>query len=499
MNKIQPVNASISKQLFRLVFSLYCIIAIIVTAVQVITEYRYTQHSIQKELQSYQRIFGPVLAKALWDLDKGQVNDIINGLSQVPVIVGVKIERLQENKLIAYAGINSAKPEAVIEQSFSYQFPITYQLGNVSQPLGQATLYSNSSIVLDRIKLNFIFLLLNAFIKGLALALIFWWASNLIIIMPLKRLTHAINKLNFSNLEGFSLDLKTNQDNELGSIERSFSSTVEELAEAKKSVLDFNQRLEDKVQERTQELKSATLKAETSAQAKSEFLATMSHELRTPMNGIQGMLYLLKGTQIDNKQQQYIDIASQSADELLELINNILDLAKADANKLELDIRDFNLNKLFEDTVSLLTASIKDEALTLQLNNSSIDSAMVRGDPARLKQILLNLIGNAIKFSQQGQITITPKLNKFYNDSEYQLTVSIKDPGCGISQKVLPTLFERFVQADSSSTRQYDGSGLGLAISKQLCELMQGNIRVDSTLGEGSCFTFEVTLLPTQS
>lgn len=496
MSEIPPVNTSITKQLFKMVFSLYCIIAIIVTVVQVITEYRYTQQSIQEELQSYQRIFGPVLAKALWDLDKEQVNDIINGLSQVPVIVGVKIERLQENKLIAYAGINSAKPEAVIDRSFSYQFPILYQLGNVSQPLGQATLYSNSSIVLNRIKLNFVFLLLNAFIKGLALAIIFWWASKLIIVMPLNRLIQAISRLRFSNLEVFSLDLKTNQDNELGSIERSFSTTVEELAEAKKSVLDFNQRLENKVQERTQELKSATLKAEASAQAKSEFLATMSHELRTPMNGIQGMLYLLKGTSIDNKQQQYVDIASQSATDLLSLINNILDLAKSDANKLELNIEEFDLNKLLEDVISLLSASIKNEALTLQLNNSSIDSGIVSGDPAKLKQVLLNLIGNAIKFSQQGQITVTAKLDKFHNDSEYRLTVSIKDSGCGISQKVLPKLFERFVQADSSSTRQHDGSGLGLAISKQLCELMQGNITVDSTLGEGSCFTFVITLLP---
>lgn len=496
MNDIESTTKSISQQLFKIIFSLYCLIAITITAVQMVVEYRHTQDSIRKELQSYQNIFGPVLAKALWDLDKEQTNDIIKGLSQVPVIVGVKIERLQDNKMIPYAGINSAKSKAAIEQKFHYQFPITYQVAGLEQPLGQATLYSDASIVLNRIELGFMLLLLSALIKGFALAFIFWWVSKLILVTPLNRLIQAIGKLNYSNLESFSLNLKTNKDNELGCIERSFSETVIELAQAKKDVLDFNIRLEKEVQKRTLELEVQTLKAESSAKAKSEFLATMSHELRTPMNGIQGMLYLLKKNQPDQKRLEYINIANNCADDLLSLINNILDLEKSDADKLSLNIQEFELSNLLTGSINLLDSTIKDKNITLDLNARGVDIGIVRGDPARLKQILLNLIGNAIKFSDQGSVKIIATLDRFYKPFKHRLKVSIEDQGCGIPEKLLPLLFDRFVQADSSSTRNHSGTGLGLAICKDLCELMGGSIEVNSELGKGSCFSFEIILLP---
>jgi signal transduction histidine kinase len=501
---IQP-KKSLSAQLFKLIFGLYCLIAISVTVVQIIEEYRYTQQAIAEELKIYEKIFGPVLAKALWNLDREQMKDITQGFSEVPIIVGIKIERLKDNEFIPFADRNTGQPSHTMSNQFSYAFPIEYTVAGSVQPLGQATIYSDSSIVLDRVKLGFIFLIINALIKGIALWFIFWWAHKKLVITPLNTLTQSISNLKFDNLSSFNLNLniKKEDENELTIIETSFFEMVNELAKAKQHVSHFNQRLEHEVIERTLELEKSindaealTHIAESATQAKSIFLATVSHELRPPMNGIQGMLFLLDQSNLDEKQKDDIEIASHCATGLLTLIDDLLDLSKIEAGKYIIDHRRFDVFPVFNELVILLESGMKSNDVKIIMDVENIRNLQAIGDPMRLRQVLTNLIGNAIKFTHKGHIRISTAIsdNSIQATDEFYLTVFIKDTGIGIPTDNLQNVFESFTQSDSSTTREYGGSGLGLSISKHLCELMGGKISVTSEVNSGSCFTFYIKL-----
>lgn len=503
MSSTLNAKYSLSTQLFRLIFGLYCLIAISVTAIQMIEEFRYTQKDIAEELKTYEHIFGPLLAKALWNLDREQVNDVLLGLEQVPVIIGIKIERLQDSDLIPYAEKYLSQSNLAINRQFSYTFPIEYSSNKIVQYLGQVTIFSDSSIVFDRVKLGFIFLVVNALIKGLCLWIIFWWASKKLLITPLKTLTQSISRVKFDNLSSLKIDLKIKKENELSLIEQSFTKMILELSKAKNQVSDFNQRLENEVTHRTLELEKSkndaealTLIAESATQAKSIFLATMSHELRTPMNGIQGMLYLLGRSDLNEKQKQHIEVASNSAKGLLVLIDDILDLSKIEAGKYTIDHSHFYVHPIFNELIILLTSAMKNDNIKILLDADNIRSLQAIGDPLRLRQILANLIGNAIKFTSQGHIRVSTEIsdNSASLNNEFYLTVAVEDTGIGISAENTRILFENFSQADSSTTRGYGGCGLGLAISKHLSELMGGDISVTSEEGIGSCFKFHIKL-----
>jgi signal transduction histidine kinase len=493
---------SLSAQLFKLIFGLYCLIAVSVTTIQIIEEYRYTQDIITEELKSYEKIFGPVLAKALWNLDREQVNDIMQGFSEVPVIVGIEIQRLQDNKLVPFSEKNLNKNNPTINNQFSYSFPITYNVAGMDHSLGQSTIYSDSSVVFDRVKLGFSFLILNAVIKGIALWIIFWWVSKKLLIAPLNILTRSISDVKFDNLSSFHIDLKIKNENELSIIENAFNNMVLELSKAKQHVNDFNKSLEKEVKRRTIELEKSkndaealTYIAECATQAKSDFLATMSHELRTPMNGVQGMLYLLNQSDLDQKQKDYIKIASNSAKGLLIQIDDILDISKIEAGKFEINNSSFDVYPIFNELVKSFTLTLNNNNVEILLEAENIRSLQAIGDPQRLRQILTNLIGNAIKFTQHGHIHISTEIHDApESNNMFYLSVSIEDTGIGIKSDNIERIFETFAQADSSTTREYGGSGLGLTICKQLCELMGGDITVTSKEGSCSCFNFYITL-----
>ncbi|MFT5692563.1 MAG: signal transduction histidine kinase/CheY-like chemotaxis protein [Oceanicoccus sp.] len=245
----------------------------------------------------------------------------------------------------------------------------------------------------------------------------------------------------------------------------------------------------------TEELEKAAIRAQEANVAKSQFLASMSHEIRTPMNGVIGMLHLLNKEPLSNQQKHYAHLAKSSADSLLILIDDILDMSKIEAGKLDIYVIEFDIHGVFTDLAAAMAPRIHDKGLEFILDIDDIRNTMVLGDPGRIRQILTNLLGNAFKFTQQGEIVLRASLNDIHGDpNNYQLCCDIIDTGIGIKNEKTGGLFQSFTQADSSTTRQHGGTGLGLSIVKQLCQLMGGDVTATSEFGRGSQFRFNIKL-----
>ena len=232
--------------------------------------------------------------------------------------------------------------------------------------------------------------------------------------------------------------------------------------------------------------------ANAATAAKSSFLVNMSHEIRTPMNGVIGMLDLVSASGLDEDQRRKIAVAKVSADSLLGVINDILDFSKIEAEQLLIEQTDFDLIDLFDSFASTMAYQAHLRNIELVIDVTRLHGGLVVGDPVRLRQILNNLTSNAIKFTEHGEVIVRAIATE--HAEGWRLSVSISDTGIGIPQDLMEVLFESFTQADSSTTRRYGGTGLGLTISKQLCQLMGGGIRVDSEVGVGSTFHFDVLL-----
>jgi signal transduction histidine kinase len=464
-------------------------------------EFNNEKNNVVDELHTLLKTVSPVVSQALWDVDFDSAKSVAIGLLKNNQVSGVII--VDENdQPVALEGRTTDASDLNTQYLPSQANPLE-KLIPVSQivphstensdntiEVGRIILFGSFQTAFDEVKYTLVITLINAVIKDSILWFLVVFFTRRLVTKPLNELINAVERLNpeknISTGNEFNIPENLEQANdELGVL-------IREFGEMRVAI----QRRDEKIQKSTISidlLEHEKEKAEAAIRAKSTFLANMSHEIRTPMNGVIGMTELLKDTSLSNLQKEYTDSISDSAEGLLRIINDVLDLSKIEANKMDLELTSFDLKEKLEHICNILSPQAKKKGLRLELILTEYYPECVIGDFLRLNQIIINLVSNAIKFTQHGNVRIYLNILD-ENPDGLVYKIEVADTCIGISQQEQENLFNSFTQADNSTTRKYGGTGLGLSISKNIVHLMKGEIGVKSEKGKGSVFWFTIGL-----
>ncbi len=469
---------------------------------------------VKDDLASLADIVAVNATSALVFGDRKAAQDTLNGLKEKKQILSAFILDSEESVFVQYLsgrsthGKNTDRHiwEAVNAGGSLWQGDIeTVKNINVDGlTIGKVLIRSDLSLLYSQL-IHFIIIIATVFFSALLLTYALSKSLQFVITRPIIKLVQTMQQVS-SNAD-FSLRAEERSQDEVGTLIEGFNSMLAEIQVRDQRISDYNESLEDMIINRTGELTATNKKleaaisnlqvakkaAETANLAKSQFLANMSHEIRTPMNGIMGMTEVLLKSGLTARQHHFAATIKTSSDSLLAIINDILDFSKIEAGRLTLEIIPFSLLDTLNDLVEVFSEQARWKEIALRTDIDQAVPNFVEGDPVRLRQVLINLISNALKFTERGEISLKVHIVELVPE-HIVIKFEVTDSGIGIRPEALPQIFDRFAQADGSTTRRFGGSGLGLSIARQLAELMGGSIGVDSKYGVGSNFWFTVRL-----